>query len=76
MYVDFVHKFARVEKAKFLLTTTSDPIRDIVYQLQFCSSGYFAQTFQQITGLTPYQWREQEAQRFSPDVDTKGHSPG
>lgn len=52
-------KFARVEKAKLLLTATNDPIRDIAKQLQFCSSSYFSQTFQQVTGLTPHQWREQ-----------------
>lgn len=52
-------KFARVEKAKLLLAATNDPIRDIAKQLQFCSSSYFSQTFQQVTGLTPHQWREQ-----------------
>lgn len=51
-------KIARVEKAKMLLTATMDPIRDIARQLQFCSSSYFSQTFQKITGLTPHQWRE------------------
>lgn len=51
-------KFARVEKAKLLLAATNDPIRDIAKQLQFCSSSYFSQTFQQVTALTPNQWRE------------------
>ena len=51
-------KFARVEKAKMLLITTDLPVQKIAKQLQFCSSSYFSQIFQQITGATPQQWRE------------------
>lgn len=69
-------KFARVEKAKMLLAVTSDPIRDIAKQLQFCSSSYFAQTFQQVTGLTPHQWREREGRPSPPAAGTKTHTPG
>lgn len=68
-------KFARVEKAKMLLTATNDPIRDIAKQLQFCSSSYFAQTFQQVTGLTPHQWREQEGRPAPPAAETTKRSP-
>lgn len=63
-------KFARVEKAKMLLTATNDTIRDIAKQLQFCSSSYFAQTFQQVTGLTPHQWREREGRPAPPAAET------
>lgn len=67
-------KFARVEKAKMLLTSTMDPIRDIARQLQFCSSSYFSQTFQKITGLTPHQWRESAGQPWTA-ADTTGRNP-
>lgn len=50
-------KFARIEKAKLLLASTRGLVRDIARRLQFCSSSYFAQTFQQVTGVTPQQWR-------------------
>lgn len=53
-------KFARIEKAKLLLTSTREPVRDIARRLQFCSSSYFAQTFQQVTGVTPQQWRSRQ----------------
>lgn len=69
-------KFARVEKAKMLLTATNDPIRDIARQLQFCSSSYFAQTFQQITGLTPHQWREREGRTCPPAAETTARTQG
>ena len=69
-------KFARVEKAKLLLAATNDPIRDIAKQLQFCSSRSFAQTFQQITGLTPHQWREQEGRPSAPATGTTENSQG
>lgn len=52
-------KFARVEKSKMLLTATKDPVQKIAKQMQFCSSSYFSKTFQQVTGMTPQQWREQ-----------------
>lgn len=70
-------KFARVEKAKMLLTATTDPIQDIARQLQFCSSSYFSETFQEITGLTPHQWRKQAGRsRTVPHAaDTTGHRP-
>lgn len=68
-------KFARVEKAKMLLTATNDPIRDIAKQLQFCSSSYFSQTFQQVTGLTPHQWREQEGRPSPHAAETTKRSP-
>lgn len=51
-------KFARIDKAKLLLTSTREPVRDIAKRLQFCSSSYFSQIFQQVTGATPQQWRE------------------
>lgn len=53
-------KFARIEKAKPPLTSTREPVRDIARRLQFCSGSYFAQTFQQVTGVTPQQWRSRQ----------------
>lgn len=52
-------KGARIERAKMLLTSTDEPIRNIAERLQFCSSGYFAEVFQQVAGVKPQEWRKQ-----------------
>lgn len=52
-------RFARIEKAKNLLTTTDLTIHEIAEKLKFCSSSYFARTFRRVTGLLPQDWREQ-----------------
>lgn len=56
--IDYI-KFARIEKAKLLLSTTRDPVQDIAKRLRFCSSSYFSQTFQQVTGVLPQQYRRE-----------------
>lgn len=53
-------RFARVERAKLLLSTTDLTIAQIAQQLQFCSSSYFSEAFRIVTGLTPQQWRRQK----------------
>jgi AraC-like DNA-binding protein len=53
-------KKARVVKAKEYLLTSSDSIQDIAKRFQFCSSSYFAKTFQQYTGMTPQEFRSQK----------------
>lgn len=51
-------KIARVERAKDLLTTTSDSISQIAARLHFCSSSHFSDSFQQIVGMKPQQYRQ------------------
>lgn len=68
-------RFARVERAKGLLQYSGESIHAIAARLRFCSSSYFAQTFQQVTGLTPRQWREQEGRPSPPAVETTRRSP-
>lgn len=53
-------QYARVERAKFLLTSTEDSISKIALDLRFSSSSHFSDVFQQITGKKPQQYRREE----------------
>lgn len=68
-------RFARVERAKGLLQYSGESIHTIAVRLRFCSSSYFAQAFQQVTGLTPRQWRERESRLAPPAAETTAHTP-
>lgn len=50
-------KYARIDRAKLLLTTTGDSIAKIAVALQFCSASHFSGIFKEITGKTPQQYR-------------------
>ena len=56
-------KFVRTDRAKLLLTTTSDSIAKIAGDLHFCSASHFAGVFKKITGKTPQEYRSQN-QKF------------
>lgn len=49
----------RLERAKFLLRNTDDPILLISERLQFCSQSYFSDTFRKYCGISPSEYREQ-----------------
>ena len=51
-------RFARIEHAKMLLTSTEEPVYAIAERLQFCSGSYFAEVFQLVSGMTPQGWRD------------------
>ncbi len=51
-------KIARVERSKILLITTPDSISQIAAQLRFCSSSHFSESFRQIVGMKPQQYRQ------------------
>lgn len=51
-------KTVRIERAKNLLRNTSRSIQDISDSLQFCSRGYFSDTFRRLVGTTPAMYRE------------------
>ena len=50
---------AKVERAKILLNTTSLSVHEIADRLAFNTPNYFIQTFRDITGFTPAQYRKQ-----------------
>lgn len=52
-------QYARVERAKLLLTTTDEPIGQIAQRLQFCSGSHFSDVFQKIAGQKPQQYRRE-----------------
>jgi transcriptional regulator GlxA family with amidase domain len=47
----------RVERAMYLLRTTTDPITDICMVVGFASLGTFSRTFTEIVGETPTRYR-------------------
>ena len=51
-------KFARVERAKVLLSTTDIPIEKIAEQVGFSSRNFFAATFKRCVGKTPAEYRK------------------
>ena len=52
-------KFARVERAKMLLSTTNTPIEKIAEQTGFSSRNFFAATFKRCVGKTPAEYRKE-----------------
>ena len=50
-------RLIRVERAKLMLSTTNTPIHQIAASLHFASSSHFSETFREIVGKTPQQYR-------------------
>ena len=53
---DYV-KFAKIERTKVLLASTELTIQNISEQLGFTTRSYFSQSFRQVAGCTPVQYR-------------------
>ena len=53
---------AKIERAKILLKTTSLSVREISDKLAFNTPNYFIQSFREITGCTPAQFRKQRSE--------------
>ena len=51
-------KFAKIERAKVLLKSTEMSVREISEQLGFVTRNYFSRVFQEVTGKTPVEFRE------------------
>lgn len=51
-------KFAKIERAKVLLKSTNQTVQDIAAALSFSTRNYFSRVFQEVTGLTPMEYRE------------------
>jgi transcriptional regulator, araC family len=49
--------FCRMEQAKYLLNHTRLSLKEIAYQLGYCSEFYFSQEFLRVTGTRPGRWR-------------------
>lgn len=52
-------KFAKVERAKILLRGTDQDVREIASALGFSSRSHFSQSFKQVTGQSPAEFRAQ-----------------
>ncbi len=50
-------RFAKVERAKVLLTSTDLSVRDIAEKLAFNTENYFIRCFRETTGYTPARYR-------------------
>ena len=50
-------KYIRVERAKMMLVGSGQPIAQIADSLHFASSSHFSETFREMTGKTPQQFR-------------------
>lgn len=53
-------RYARVERAKFLLANTELSVSQIASDLHFCSGSHFSNVFQEITGKKPQQYRKEQ----------------
>lgn len=51
-------KIVRVERSKSLLLTTDDSVLEIALRLKFCSRSHFSESFREIVGCTPVEYRE------------------
>ena len=51
-------RYAKVERAKVLLSTTDFSIREISERLAFSTVNYFIKSFRETTGYTPAQYRK------------------
>ena len=52
-------KFTKIERAKVLLKSTELSVREISEQLGFATRNYFSHVFQEVTGKTPVEFREE-----------------
>ncbi len=51
-------KFAKIERAKVLLKSTDQTVQNIAASLCFSTRNYFSRVFQEVTGMTPMEYRE------------------
>ena len=61
-------KFAKVERAKVLLKSTTLSVREISEQLGFATRNYFSAVFQQVTGKRPWNSGKHKAKQASCDT--------
>ena len=49
----------RISRAKERLASSSQPIKEIAFDVGFDNKDYFSTVFKRLTGMTPSAWREQ-----------------
>lgn len=54
----YIHE-KRIERAQYLITTTSMPYEEIATETGFESLPYFSRIFKKVTGMTPNKYRQQ-----------------
>ena len=57
-YRDYILRM-RMERAKDLLTSTSEKVTSIAQRLGYNNDSYFIKTFRGMVGVTPYEYRKQ-----------------
>ena len=55
-------RYVRVERSKLMLVSTSKPISEIADLLHFASSSHYSESFREVTGKTPQQYRMENQQ--------------
>ena len=55
-------KFTKIERAKLLLKSTDQSIQEIANALGFSTRSHFSQSFREITGKSPAEYRSQQQQ--------------
>ena len=58
-------RFAKVERAKVLLTSTDKPVKEIAESLAFNTVNYFIQSFRETTGYSPVQYRKKFQRQYT-----------
>lgn len=56
-------QFARIERAKLLLETTTMPISEIAEKLHYCSTTYFRSRFREVAGMLPSAYRKEKQKK-------------
>ncbi|MCK7556455.1 AraC family transcriptional regulator [Chitinophaga sedimenti] len=56
--LSYVHE-KRIERAQYLIATSSAPYLDIAEEVGFESLPHFSKVFKKVTGMTPAQYRQQ-----------------
>lgn len=51
-------QFAKIERAKVLLSTSEESIQSIAERLDFCSRSYFGGVFRKVAGCSPVEYRD------------------
>jgi len=55
---EYIHRI-RIDRARFLLSTTRDPVADIAARLGYCSAGYFTKVFYKLEKMNPASYRKE-----------------
>ena len=55
-------KYVRIERSKMMLVSSGIPVSQIADSLHFASSSHFSESFREVTGKTPQQYRTENQQ--------------